>query len=118
VYVAKGSRHDRGEKDCNGPNGRRRGEWSRGRGSNHLVLLCENLKGYHNLIKLVSAGFSKAFTTSRESTTTSLPSTARADRAVGMPERAVTEASVEESTIRRARTPTGCATFSASRISF
>ncbi len=31
------------------------------RGSNHLVLLCENLEGYHNLIKLVSAGFLEGF---------------------------------------------------------
>src|SRR5208283_2229298 len=58
VYVAKGSRHDRGEKA--GPaNG---GEMEPGtRGSNHLVLLCENLEGYHNLIKLVSAGFLEGF---------------------------------------------------------
>src|SRR5260221_1213795 len=31
------------------------------RGSNHLVLLCESLEGYHNLIKLVSAGFLEGF---------------------------------------------------------
>src|SRR5882757_8514833 len=31
------------------------------RGSRHLVLLCENLEGYHNLIKLVSAGFLEGF---------------------------------------------------------
>ena len=61
VYVAKGSRHDRGEKA--GPaNGGERGEMEPGtRGSNHLVLLCENLEGYHNLIKLVSAGFLEGF---------------------------------------------------------
>jgi DNA polymerase-3 subunit alpha len=58
VYVAKGSRHDRGEKTANGndrsANGER-GEMEPGsRGTNHLVLLCENLEGYHNLIKLVS----------------------------------------------------------------
>src|SRR6266851_3088697 len=29
--------------------------------SNHLVLLCESLEGYHNLIKLVSAGFLEGF---------------------------------------------------------
>jgi DNA polymerase-3 subunit alpha len=29
--------------------------------SNHLVLLCENAEGYHNLIKLVSAGFLDGF---------------------------------------------------------
>ena len=64
VYVAKGSRHDRGEKSGapNGSNGQDRGEAERGlRGSNHLVLLCESLEGYHNLIKLVSAGFLEGF---------------------------------------------------------
>src|SRR6201988_899065 len=53
VYVAKGSRHERGEKTP--ANGNDRDEMEPGqRGSNHLVLLCENLEGYHNLIKLVS----------------------------------------------------------------
>src|SRR5260370_29973136 len=61
VYVAKGSRHDRGEK-TNGSNGQDRGDAEPGmRGSNHLVLLCESLEGYHNLIKLVSAGFLEGF---------------------------------------------------------
>ena len=64
VYVAKGSRHDRGEKSAPKrtlPNGDQ-GEIEPGaRGSNHLVLLCENLEGYHNLIKLVSAGFLEGF---------------------------------------------------------
>jgi DNA polymerase-3 subunit alpha len=61
VYVAKGSRHDRGEK-TNGTNGPDRGEAEPGmRGSNHLVLLCESLEGYHNLIKLVSSGFLEGF---------------------------------------------------------
>ncbi|MGC1482379.1 MAG: DNA polymerase III subunit alpha [Candidatus Acidiferrum sp.] len=61
VYVAKGSRHDRGEK-TNGANGPDRGEMEPGmRGSNHLVLLCESLEGYHNLIKLVSSGFLEGF---------------------------------------------------------
>jgi len=64
VYVAKGSRHDRGEKSApvrSLPNGDP-GEAEPGtRGSNHLVLLCENLEGYHNLIKLVSAGFLEGF---------------------------------------------------------
>ncbi|HSC45772.1 MAG TPA: DNA polymerase III subunit alpha [Candidatus Acidoferrum sp.] len=60
VYVAKGSRHERGEKTA--ANGSDRGEDEPGaRGSNHLVLLCENLKGYHNLIKLVSTGFLEGF---------------------------------------------------------
>ncbi|MEE3333475.1 MAG: DNA polymerase III subunit alpha [Ruminococcus sp.] len=27
----------------------------------HMILLCQNLKGYHNLIKLVSAGFTEGF---------------------------------------------------------
>ncbi len=61
VYVAKGSRHDRGEK-TNGSNSQDRGDAEPGmRGSNHLVLLCESLEGYHNLIKLVSAGFLEGF---------------------------------------------------------
>ena len=61
VYVAKGSRHDRGEK-TNGSSGQDRGEAEPGmRGSNHLVLLCESLEGYHNLIKLVSSGFLEGF---------------------------------------------------------
>src|SRR6266704_1090167 len=60
VYVAKGSRHDRGEKTQS--NGGDRAEAEGGsRGSNHLVLLCEDLEGYHNLIKLVSAGFLEGF---------------------------------------------------------
>jgi DNA polymerase III subunit alpha len=61
VYVAKGSRHDRGEK-TNDANGNDRGEIETGmRGSNHLVLLCESPEGYQNLIKLVSAGFLEGF---------------------------------------------------------
>jgi DNA polymerase III subunit alpha len=61
VYVAKGSRHERGEK-TNATNGQDRGEAEPGsRGTNHLVLLCESLDGYHNLIKLVSAGFLEGF---------------------------------------------------------
>jgi DNA polymerase-3 subunit alpha len=60
VYVARGSRHERGEK-TNG-NGAERAEGEPGnRGSNHLVLLCESLEGYHNLIKLVSAGYLEGF---------------------------------------------------------
>ena len=60
VYVAKGSRHERGEKTPS--NGGDRGETEgSSRGSNHLVLLCENLEGYHNLIKLVSSGFLEGF---------------------------------------------------------
>jgi DNA polymerase-3 subunit alpha len=60
VYVAKGSRHDRGEKTSGAAQDR--GEADPGmRGSNHLVLLCESLEGYHNLIKLVSSGFLEGF---------------------------------------------------------
>ena len=60
VYVAKGSRHDRGEKS--GTPSEDRDDFEPGtRGSNHLVLLCENLEGYRNLIKLVSAGFLEGF---------------------------------------------------------
>src|ERR1700758_2318725 len=60
VYVAKGSRHDRGDKTT--VNGADRNEDEPGsRGTNHLVLLCENLEGYHNLIKLVASGFLEGF---------------------------------------------------------
>ena len=48
VYVAPGSRHDRG-----GKNGDSR--------ANHLILLCENYKGYKNLCKLVTLGFQEGF---------------------------------------------------------
>jgi DNA polymerase III subunit alpha len=59
VYLAKGSRHDRGEKAGGADD---RDDFEPGtRGSNHLVLLCENLEGYRNLIKLVSAGFLEGF---------------------------------------------------------
>ena len=59
VYLAKGSRLDRGEKAGSAED---RDDFEPGtRGSNHLVLLCENLEGYHNLIKLVSAGFLEGF---------------------------------------------------------
>ena len=59
VYVAKGSRLDRGEKAGFADD---RDDFEPGtRGSNHLVLLCEDLEGYHNLIKLVSAGFLEGF---------------------------------------------------------
>jgi DNA polymerase-3 subunit alpha len=64
VYIAKGSRHDRGEKNAPPTNGKQNGGEELepgGRGNNHLVLLSENLEGYHNLIKLVSAGFLEGF---------------------------------------------------------
>ena len=47
VYVAPGSRHDRG-----GPVSEN---------YNHLVLLAESKEGWHNLIKLVSAGYTEGF---------------------------------------------------------
>lgn len=46
VYVATRTRHDK---------------VSRIDGNNHLVLLCENEQGYHNLIKMVSKGFTEGF---------------------------------------------------------
>ncbi len=62
VYVAKGSRHDRGEKSGPVAAAEDRDDFEPGtRGSNHLVLLCENLEGYRNLVKLVSAGFLEGF---------------------------------------------------------
>src|SRR5262252_8743202 len=61
VYVAKGSRHDRGEKTAAPANGSDIEMEPGTRGSNHLVLLCESIEGYHNLIKLVSAGFLEGF---------------------------------------------------------
>src|SRR5256884_4854251 len=62
VYVAKGSRHDRGEKSGGNGNGGDRGEVESGpRGNNHLGLLGENLEGYKNLIKVVSSGFLEGF---------------------------------------------------------
>ena len=47
VYVAIGSRHAR--------------SGTPGDTNNHLVLLAENLAGYHNLIKLVSSGYTEGF---------------------------------------------------------
>jgi DNA polymerase-3 subunit alpha len=63
VYVAKGCRHDRAESSQReSATGRSNSPAEPGqRGTNHLVLLCENDEGYHNLIKLVSAGFLEGF---------------------------------------------------------
>jgi DNA polymerase-3 subunit alpha len=63
VYVAKGSRHDRGESSQrDAANGSSNSSSEPGqRGNNHLVLLCENAEGYRNLVKLVSAGFLEGF---------------------------------------------------------
>src|ERR1700738_2709268 len=47
VYVAPGSRLTKSGNP--------------GETANHLVLLAENLEGYHNLIKLVSAGYTEGF---------------------------------------------------------
>ena len=47
VYVADGSRHDKVKV--------------KGKSYTHLVLLAENEVGYHNLIKLVSIGFTEGF---------------------------------------------------------
>src|SRR6202790_5380046 len=61
VYVAKGSRHERGEK-TNGTGGQDRGDAEPGmRTSNNLGPLCDSLEGYKNLIKLVSSGFLEGF---------------------------------------------------------
>src|SRR6202047_4207908 len=61
VYVARGSRHERGEK-TNSANGQESGDGeTAGSGSNHLVPLCENQEGYKNLIQLVSSGFLEGF---------------------------------------------------------
>ena len=47
VYVAQGSRHDRGSSGSSGSR-----SW-------HMLLLAENAKGYHNLCELVTAGFTE-----------------------------------------------------------
>jgi DNA polymerase-3 subunit alpha len=63
VYVAPGSRKDRGtreeEDEASVPRGT--GAGVSGSRSNHLVLLCETSEGYRNLIHLVSAGFLEGF---------------------------------------------------------
>src|SRR6266568_8021880 len=76
VYVARTSRHDRGAEKTNGDarpartagSGPGGGSAASGpasdlaqRGTNLLVLLCENAEGYRNLIRLVSAGFLEGF---------------------------------------------------------
>ena len=63
VYIAKGSRHDRGESSQrDAATARADSAVEPGhRGTNHLVLLCENAEGYQNLIKLVSAGYLEGF---------------------------------------------------------
>ncbi len=71
VYVARGSRNDRGPAGSGpeaGPPARAgldaplRGATPEPlRGTNHLLLLCETNEGYRNLIELVSAGFLEGF---------------------------------------------------------
>ncbi len=71
VYVARGSRHDRGAAGAGSegaPASRasadpalRAATPEPARGTNHLLLLCENSEGYRNLIQLVSAGFLEGF---------------------------------------------------------
>lgn len=51
AYIARGSRHDRGEVKLEA------GE----KGTNHIVLLAKDLKGYHNLVKLSSFAFTEGF---------------------------------------------------------
>src|ERR1700683_3230416 len=58
VYVARGSRLDRGNSD---QGARDANVDANTRGSNHLVLLCESDEGYRNLVKLVTAGFLEGF---------------------------------------------------------
>src|SRR5262249_45394397 len=60
VYVARGSRHERGG-DAGASSGRSATAEPGQRGTNHLVLLCENTEGYRNLVRLVSAGFLEGF---------------------------------------------------------
>ena len=65
VYVAQRkparSRRENGQWQAIVGNGDRDEMEPGARGSNHLVLLCENLEGYKNLMKLVSAGFLEGF---------------------------------------------------------
>ena len=49
IYVAVGNRFDKKAR----PDG--------GWGNNHLILLAQNLKGYQNLMKLVTAGYLEGF---------------------------------------------------------
>ncbi|VAX21488.1 DNA polymerase III alpha subunit [hydrothermal vent metagenome] len=51
AYVAQGSRFDRGQNTANSKSSR----------ANHLVLLVQNAKGYRNLCKLVSQGYTEGY---------------------------------------------------------
>jgi len=63
VYVARGSRHDRGPASPHpeAASAARPSSEPGLRGTNHLLLLCETTEGYRNLIQLVSAGFLEGF---------------------------------------------------------
>ena len=62
VYIARGSRLDRGADTPGRDVGGEGAAAEPGqRGTNHLVLLCENAEGYQNLVKLVSSGFLEGF---------------------------------------------------------
>ncbi len=61
VYVARGSRHDRGQTGTSPDSAGPRANGEPVRGTNHLLLLCESTEGYRNLLKLVSAGFLEGF---------------------------------------------------------
>src|SRR5262249_39015989 len=69
VYVARGSRHDRGSTPGIEPGTTRTGAEPRAamegaeptRGTNHLLLLSETTEGYRNLLQLASAGFLEGF---------------------------------------------------------
>ena len=57
VYLAPGSRYDKGNQRASHEGGAMRGAYT------HLVLLCENMTGYRNLIAMVSRGFTEGFYT-------------------------------------------------------
>ena len=123
VYVAKGSRHDRGEKTNGdaGRNGGDRNEEEPGtRGSNHLVLLCEIARGIPEPDQAGFRGISRRLLLQAAHRLRPACQTQQGtDRAVARAcEGPVTEAGDErEDTTRRARMRTGCATFSARTIS-
>lgn len=50
AYVARGSRHDRGNTENEGE-----------KGTNHLILLAKNEKGYENLVYLSSMGYTEGY---------------------------------------------------------
>ncbi|OYT71129.1 MAG: DNA polymerase III subunit alpha [Chloracidobacterium sp. CP2_5A] len=50
AYVARGSRHDRGNANADGE-----------RGANHLILLATDETGYKNLVRLASLGYTEGY---------------------------------------------------------